>query len=81
MEFSLVSWIVRMSIFSWMRSCCSSSVLFWIPFLDTVIFSILSCLFLGCGLLVSVVCVYSGALSVLLVRVVICGLLVDEDCV
>ena len=79
MEFSLVSWIVRMSMFSLVRSCCSSAVLFWMPF--TLICSILSCLFLGCGLLVAEVCVCGGALSVLLMRVVFCGLLFAEDCV
>src|SRR6476469_4167209 len=38
-----------MSMFSWVRSCCSSAVLFWMSF--TLICSILSCLFLGCGFL------------------------------
>jgi len=78
-EFSLVSWIVRISMFSWVRRCCSSTVLFWTPF--TLICSILSCLFLGCGLLFVEVCVCGGALSVLLVRVVFCGLPFAEDCV
>ena len=68
-----------MSMFSWVRGCCSSAVLFWMPF--TLIRSILSCLFLGCGLLDAEVCVCIGALSVLLVRVVFCGLLVTEGCV
>ena len=79
MEFSLVSWIVRMSMFSWVRSCYSLAVLFWMPFI--LICNILSCLFLGCGLFYAEVCVCGGALSVLLVRVVFCGLLVAEDCV
>ena len=79
MEFSLVSWIVRMSVFSRVKSCCSSAVLFWMPF--TLICSILGCLFLACGLLVAGVCVCGEALSVLFVWVVFCGLLVAEDCV
>ena len=61
MEFSLVSWIVRMSMFSWVRSCCSLVVLFCKPF--TLISSILSCLFLGCGLFVAEVYVCGRALS------------------
>src|SRR6476469_3558105 len=60
-----------MSMFSWVKSCCSSAVLFWMPF--TLICSILSCLFLGYGLFVAEVCVCGGALSVLLVRVVFVG--------
>ena len=55
MEFSLVSWIVRMSMFSWVRSCCSSAVLFWMLF--TLICSNLNCLFLGWGFLVAEICV------------------------
>jgi len=34
---------------SWLRSCCSSAVLFWMPF--TLIWRILSCLWFGCVLL------------------------------
>ena len=71
--------VCRISIFSWVRSCCSSAGLFWMQF--TLICSILNCLLLGCGLLVAEVSVCGGALSVLLVQVVFCKLLVAEDCV